>query len=573
MGKKKLMNRLVFYGAAGAGFLCATAGAQTVLQTATGSGASDRMGKSVAVVGDVDKDGHADIGIGVPYSDVGGADTGSIRIVSGANGQVLYTRHGLAAGDRLGESLAAAGDVNKDGYADFVAGAPLNDQNGLSAGMVRVWSGRDGSVLYTWFGDQPADWFGASVDGAGDVNNDGWDDVIVGAPFGKGLITSNIGEARIYSGRDGSVIRTHNAPLGVAVLGTSVSGAGDVNKDGWDDVIVGAPQSGYSAQDSGRAWVFSGKTGAEIFHWDGSGHGEYFAQCVDGGGDVNNDGWPDVIVGTPFSDYNGGNSGSVTVYSGKTGTMIHRFNGTASWDELGRACAIAGDIDGDGWADVVGGAKFKDQGIANCGMARVWSGRTGQPLFSVYGGSVDEQLGHAVAGGGDVNGDGLHDAIVGWPTFDSGGSMFDTGRVRVWSAAPLPITTYCTGSTNSAGCVASITTTGSPSAGASSGFTVRANQVLNQKTGQFFFGFHGQTKPYFNGTLCVKTPLIRTTSLGTGGNASGNDCTGSMSLDLNAWLHQSSFPVFAGDTLFGQFFYRDGTVVNFSNAVYFTVLP
>src|SRR6185436_20552004 len=113
-----------------------------------------------------------DYAIGVPYSDVGGLDTGSVRVISGRNGQVIYTFNGVGIGDRLGESVAGAGDLNADGYADIIAGAPLNDQNGANAGMARVWSGRDGSVLYTWYGDQLGDWFGDSVDAAGDVNND-----------------------------------------------------------------------------------------------------------------------------------------------------------------------------------------------------------------------------------------------------------------------------------------------------------------------------------------------------------------------------------------------------------------
>src|SRR5688572_28246391 len=163
LGKKKLMksfdfrelafSRVSVPGVAGRGVavraaavltgLSLAAHAQTVLQTVTGGASTDRMGKAVAIVGDVDNDGNADIGVGVPYSDVGGTDTGSIRILSGRTGQVLHTVHGPVAGDRLGESVAHAGDVNVDGYADFIGGAPLNDHSGLSSGLVRVWSGRD----------------------------------------------------------------------------------------------------------------------------------------------------------------------------------------------------------------------------------------------------------------------------------------------------------------------------------------------------------------------------------------------------------------------------------------------
>ncbi|MCC7013164.1 MAG: FG-GAP repeat protein [Planctomycetes bacterium] len=548
--------------------------AQTTLQTTTGASAGDQLGDSVAVVGDIDMDGQADIAVGAPYADGNGTSSGAVRVISGATGQILFTFHGAAAGDRLGESVARAGDVDGDGYGDVIAGAPLADFGGkLNCGMARVFSGRTGAVLHTWYGDEANDWFGQSVDGAGDVTGDGRADLIVGAPYGKASVTSNVGEARLFNGVTGAVIRTHNAPQGVAVFGYSVSGAGDINQDGWDDVIVGAPQSSYVGQDSGRAWVFSGKTGATLRTFDGTTSGEYFGVCVDGGGDVDNDGYPDVVIGSPFADYNGGNSGSVFVYSGRTWGLLYNFKGTASADELGRSCAWAGDVDGDGWADVVGGAKYKDQTVGNGGMARVWSGRTGAALFSVYGSVVDEQLGHAVAGGGDVNGDGLDDFVVGWPTFDVG-SSFDLGRARAWSGTPLPITSYCTAATNSAGCQATISTTGSPSVSSSAAFTIRATNVVNQKPGFLFYGRHGGTLPYWNGFLCVEAPIVRLPTQNSGGNSSGTSCTGQLSSDFNGWIDLQVDPLLgAGDTLYCQFFYRDGALSALSNAVYFTVQP
>jgi hypothetical protein len=320
----------------------ASLSAQTTLQINTGSTAGDQLGRSCSIIGDLDGDGQAELAFGAPYASVNGASSGSIRVTNGRTGATLYAFHGLAAGDRLGESVASAGDVDGDGFPDIVGGAPLHDQNGINSGMARVWSGRTGAVLYTWYGDQPGDWFGVSVDGAGDTNADGRADLIVGAPYGKASNTANIGEARIFSGLNGSVLRTFNSPSGVSVLGYSVSAAGDVNKDGKADVIVGAPQTTNTFQDQGRAYIYSGATGATLYTFQGTTAGEYFGNSVDGGGDINNDGWPDVVVGSPNADYAGGNSGSVFTYSGRTGALIYNLKGTASNDEMGRVCANAG---------------------------------------------------------------------------------------------------------------------------------------------------------------------------------------------------------------------------------------
>ncbi len=556
--------------------LCSTAAlatAQTSLQTSTGGSAGDQLGDAIAVLGDLDGDGQAELAVGAPFADVNGASSGLVRVLNGRTGAIVRSFAGPVAGDRLGESVACAGDVDGDGWNDLVAGAPNHDTNGSNAGMARVWSGRTGSVLFTWHGDAAGDWFGLSVDGAGDVNGDGRMDVIVGAPYGKGTNTANVGEARIFSGLDGSVLRTFNSPQGVSVLGMSVSGAGDVDRDGFADVLVGAPQSTYSLNDQGRVWVFSGRTGAALRFFQGSTAGENFGFCVDGGRDVNNDGWPDFVIGSPFADYQGANSGSVFVHSGLDGAQLFHFRGTAASDDMGRSCAHAGDVDGDGWGDVIGGARLKDQGLGNCGMARVWSGRTGAVLHSVYGASVDEMLGHAVAGGADVNGDGLDDFVVGWPTFDSGATSIDVGRARAYSAAPLPVTSYGTAGTSASGCTATLTTSGSPSASALTPFIVRANGVVRQSTGFLFYGSHGQAAPYGSGWLCVKSPFVRLVAQGTQGSATGAVCSGFVQQDLNAHFRSGpDLAVQAGDTLFCQVFYRDGGS-SLSNAVLFTIQP
>ena len=162
----------------------------------------------------------------------------------------LYTFNGDAAGDMLGFPVAGAGDVNKDGYLDFVVGAPQLFSPG--PGSARVLSGADGAILYTFYGDSVGDTFGGSVAGAGDVNKDGYADVIVGAP------NNGTGFARVLSGADGTILYTFYGDSVGDTFGQSVVGAGDVNKDGYADIIVGAYGDDDNGAESGSARVFSG---------------------------------------------------------------------------------------------------------------------------------------------------------------------------------------------------------------------------------------------------------------------------------------------------------------------------
>ncbi len=149
----------------------------------------------------------------------------------------IYTFNGDSFDDRFGRTVGAAGDVNKDGDADLIVGAVLDDNNGRDSGSARVFSGKDGKVLYTFNGDSAGDVFGRIVSGAGDVNMDGYADLIVGAWFGG---KNSGGYARVFSGKDGKILYTFNSDSAFDRFGMSVGGAGDVNKDGYADLIVGA---------------------------------------------------------------------------------------------------------------------------------------------------------------------------------------------------------------------------------------------------------------------------------------------------------------------------------------------
>jgi hypothetical protein len=350
----------------------------TVQGTATG----DLFGLSLATAGDVDGDGFADVIVGAPdaltvhgraYLYRGGAE------LPDATNPFVYTG---PAGCELGTSVAYAGDVNGDGFGDVLIGAPLYDGGQTDEGRAFVFYGDDGGQFASaWYGEFNTGLahFGTSVAGAGDVNGDGYDDVIIGAEDYTGTGNTNQGAAFVWLGgpnglgESGSPANVAWKAFGgqtVAHLGQVVASAGDVNGDGYGDVIVGAPNYGHSQALEGVALVWYGS--AAGLGADGSFAnadavieenvaGAHFATSVASAGDVNGDGFSDVIVGAPgFDVTTNGNEGAAYVYKGSPAglvtTSIWTRTGSYLQEGYGAAVSTAGDVNGDGFSDVVVGA-------------------------------------------------------------------------------------------------------------------------------------------------------------------------------------------------------------------------
>jgi len=209
MNTHQIIARCTFYLLAWCTTAVVPAFAQTIthvpLFTFQGDSVGDWFGISVSGAGDVNGDGFADLVVGARFDNNNGIDSGSARVFSGVDGTVLYTFNGDSSGDELGRSVSGAGDVNGDGFDDLIAGAHGDGNNGSISGSARVISGSDGSILYNFDGDSEFDFFGWSVSGAGDVNGDGFADLIVGA-WGDVNNAALTGSARILSGFDGSVL-------------------------------------------------------------------------------------------------------------------------------------------------------------------------------------------------------------------------------------------------------------------------------------------------------------------------------------------------------------------------------
>ncbi|MDA1114808.1 MAG: FG-GAP-like repeat-containing protein, partial [Planctomycetota bacterium] len=235
--------------------------------------------------------------------------------------ETLWQFDGQAISDVLGYSVSGAGDVDGDGFDDLIVGALLADPGGLTeAGSAFVYSGATGSLIWQFDGQVSLDKLGFSVSGAGDVDGDGFDDLIVGAPVADPGGLSNAGSAYVYSGATGNLIWQFDGQASGDFLGHSVSGAGDVDGDGFDDLIVGASSADPGGlTDAGSAYVYSGATGSLIWQFDGQAWVDQLGISVSGIGDVDGDGFDDVIVSAPSADPGGVSSaGSAYVYSGAT---------------------------------------------------------------------------------------------------------------------------------------------------------------------------------------------------------------------------------------------------------------
>jgi hypothetical protein len=396
--------------------------------TFNGLKANDQLGTSVSRAGDVNRDGYEDIILGAPYNDSCGNNAGVVFVYSGKTGTLLYTLLGDSAGDELGRSVSWAGDVNNDGYDDFIAGAPYASS---SRGKAKVFSGRTGALIYSFSGSLPGvpgDLFGFSVSGLGDIDGDGYADVIIGSPYSDTAGTDR-GAAFVYSGRTGARLYTLWDGLGDR-FGYAVSYGGDVNKDGVPDIIVGEPWGDSTGTDAGIVYVYSGATGNQLYHFKGEAAGDNFGLSVASAGDVNGDGYDDLLIGASGYDVN--NGGSVYLYSGKTGALLGAiYNPGLAGDNFGCSVSGAGDLNGDGKDDFIVGARYNDAGGSNAGRVYLFSGATGFPLLcTLTGEAIGDYFGWSVAGGGDVDRNGIPDIVVGAPNNDAGGS--NAGRAYVY---------------------------------------------------------------------------------------------------------------------------------------------
>jgi hypothetical protein len=426
---------------------------------------------SVSAAGDLNGDGYADVIVGAHAYDNGQTDEGRAYVYHGSVAGLSVNPNWTAESDQTGAcfglSVSAAGDLNGDGYADVIVGAPYYDNGQTDEGRAYVYHGSVTGLStapdWTAESDQADAAFAHCVSVAGDVNGDGYSDVIVGAPLYDNGQTDE-GRAYVYHGSAAGLAATPDwtaeSDQANAWFGFTVSGAGDVNGDGYSDVIVGAPFYDNGETDEGRAYVYHGSaTGLSATpDWiaESDQADAYFGAALSTAGDVNGDGYSDVIVGAHSYDNGQTNEGRAYVYHGSATGLSLTPDWTAESDQAGAVFGVwlssAGDVNGDGYSDVIVGARDYDNGQTNEGRAYVYHGSAAglsiAPDWTAESDLTGAYFGNSVSGAGDVNGDGYSDVIVGACNYGSG--QTNEGRAYVFhgSATGLSVAPDWTAESN-----------------------------------------------------------------------------------------------------------------------------
>ncbi len=423
-----------------------------------------------------------------------------VWVLSGADGSVLHTVIGTTFSH--GRTLAGVGDFDGDGVADFAAGDDFFPGSAPYSGRVVIYSGASGQELLDIQGQAWQAAWGFSLAGLGDVDGDGFADVAVGGFYGDVHLFRGPDATPLRS-HQGPGTRPSVAGIG------DVDGDGFPDYViGWSQDSTGGLWAGTAKVFSGRTGALIHQVYGNIPHnWPHS-TGDHLGRTVAAVGDLDGDGIPDFACGAPGEiDYGGGLQSRVLVFSGADASLLLEIDGTRdssinSW--FGGAIASAGDLNGDGVPDlVIGGPSERGPYLTPSGSVNVYSGRTGARLWRIFA-LQGSNLGRYVAMVGDLDGDGLSEFASGDAVYQNG-----RGRILVWKGTPADAEVVCPATPNTVGAGARLEMGGSLGLSSFGGFELVASAAPPLAPALFFYGPPATPQPFGDGVRCVGNPISR----------------------------------------------------------------
>jgi len=396
-----------------------------------------RLGSAVATGVDWNGDGHPDVVAGAPYAGDGAI---AIRPEPGKSGDTRV-RLGATPLERFGAAVVNAGDLDGDGWNDLAVGAPLCEAAGPEAGRVYVFRGgpaSDGEPDWMLEGQRSRELFGSALAAAGDLDGDGFGDLAIGAPG-----VSGEGRAYVYLGGPGfGPVPDRVLASGLpGPFGLTLAGAGDVNGDGADDLLVSGPPSPGGSGSSAVHLYFGSAAAASWDHlaFEGDQPGDGFGASMAGLGDLEGDGFDDFAIGAPFADVPGAgvDAGRVRIYYGTARFLPvagSTLAGTGPGDFFGAALAGGADLNADGRPDLAIGAPGSEAAGPAAGRVDIYFGGSDEARDRVEHGEPNSRLGEALALR-DVGADSLFAVLAaGAPFAVAPGGAGAEGRVRTLAA-------------------------------------------------------------------------------------------------------------------------------------------
>lgn len=383
--------------------VCDTGANVSLVNTASGT---ERFGTQVTFAGDVDNDNWKELIVGSPRNHDG---AGSIDMIYGHTGARYYRVNGPQAGGAFGFSVISIPDLDGDGIADIAVGAPsggnLGPEGAPPPGVVYILSGFDGTIINTINGSINGEGFGWALAPGDDFDLDGIPEIIIGA-IGTSADPPTRGAIYAYGPTTGVRVWSLDGPEGNAEFGFSIANIGDIDNDGFYDFAVGAPDPDTT---EGRTFIISGQTQNILLSKPGSEIGAFAGFAVASAMDVNNDGVPDIIIGSPNVKLGLTYGGRVDTISGSNFATLQMYKGTFD-DRLGYSVSAAGDMDHDGKNDIIVGAPGDWSTVE--GRVFVSSIANNDLVKYVHGEFPGDGFGQSVAGGARMNDDLEYDFVV-----------------------------------------------------------------------------------------------------------------------------------------------------------------